>query len=377
MKTYNRRQFLRFSSAALAGAFALKTGAPNILANFQENRPFEMLALGDSIMWGLGLENKNKFSYLVKNWLETDVFKRNRTINLTVEAHSGASLEDVAEEGESNQSKTKYNGEFNSYSPTVFQQESNALEDYRKRKIAPESVNLILLNGGINDIKVSNLLNPLVPEDEIQADINRYFGDSMSRLLRKTRTDFPNALIVVTGYYPIISQKTELSEFERLLQLAPETRFLKTLSNVRGGKLSRMLGLSYSTETIRRYCAGRSDFWYDESNRALQKTVAKINGEKQAAQPILFAEVKFKSENCYAAPGTYLWKLTDDGQTDDELFAQRGKICSAKETIRERGVCQIGGIGHPNRAGARAYADAIIEQLKNAPITKTAVSGKA
>ena len=137
-----------------------------------------------------------------------------------------------------------------------------------------------------------------------------------------------------------------------------------------------MLGLSYSTETIRRYCSGRSDFWYDESNRALEKTVAKINAEKRAAQPILFAPVEFKSENCYAAPSTFLWKLIDDGRTDDELFAERAKICGAKDTIRERGVCQIGGIGHPNRAGAGAYADAIINRLKTAQITKQA-AGKA
>ena len=47
----------------------------------------QMLVLGDSIMWGQGLRDEEKFSSRVKCWLQE---KTNREVKLHVEAHSGA-----------------------------------------------------------------------------------------------------------------------------------------------------------------------------------------------------------------------------------------------------------------------------------------------
>src|SRR5882762_3721820 len=49
--------------------------------------PLHMLVVGDSIMWGQGLREEEKFTSRVKCWLQEKV---NREVKVHVEAHSGA-----------------------------------------------------------------------------------------------------------------------------------------------------------------------------------------------------------------------------------------------------------------------------------------------
>jgi len=48
-------------------------------------REFNMLVLGDSILWGQGLKEKNKSWYLVKTWLQTNGHR----VRERIEAHAG------------------------------------------------------------------------------------------------------------------------------------------------------------------------------------------------------------------------------------------------------------------------------------------------
>ncbi|NJM53676.1 MAG: hypothetical protein HC846_09980 [Blastocatellia bacterium] len=85
MSNFSRRQFLK-SLGAMATLFvANRTG----LSFAQNSGDFEMLVVGDSVIWGQGLEEKDKTYTLIKNWLETELDKR---VNLKVKAHSGATI---------------------------------------------------------------------------------------------------------------------------------------------------------------------------------------------------------------------------------------------------------------------------------------------
>ena len=56
----------------------------------QDERPFHMLVLGDSILWGQGLKAEHKTWYHVKLWLEKNTGRR---VVERIEAHSGAMIE--------------------------------------------------------------------------------------------------------------------------------------------------------------------------------------------------------------------------------------------------------------------------------------------
>src|SRR6476659_2815415 len=62
--------------------------------SLKTKRPFRMLVLGDSVMWGQGLADEHKFTYLVRQWI---CAQRNNggcpdqtDVQIHIEAHSGA-----------------------------------------------------------------------------------------------------------------------------------------------------------------------------------------------------------------------------------------------------------------------------------------------
>ena len=55
-----------------------------------ELETLNMLVLGDSIMWGQGLRDRDKFWWRIRNWLQE---KTGRRVQERIEAHSGAAIE--------------------------------------------------------------------------------------------------------------------------------------------------------------------------------------------------------------------------------------------------------------------------------------------
>ncbi len=91
MEYFSRRKFIKqigaFSVLLLTGrnAFSL----PHFIEN---NKDFEMLVVGDSIVSGQGLREEDKFYTLTKNWLQHEVFQNKRKVKLKNYSHSGARL---------------------------------------------------------------------------------------------------------------------------------------------------------------------------------------------------------------------------------------------------------------------------------------------
>jgi hypothetical protein len=90
MKEYSRRQFLEHIGASAAFLMASRSvlSFPN-LSFSTDSKTFEMLVVGDSLISAQGLREQNKFYYLVKDWLQADVFGASRRVNLKVKAHVG------------------------------------------------------------------------------------------------------------------------------------------------------------------------------------------------------------------------------------------------------------------------------------------------
>jgi lysophospholipase L1-like esterase len=182
------------------------------------SRPLRMLALGDSVMWGQGLDEKNKFTYKLSDWL---CKQRNNgsclnqdDVQLHVEAHSGAiiSKEDDTDAQKEDKRFTrptaplKYLGEVNNHFPTIRAQVELAQRYYTANAIPLTDVDLILVNGGINDMNASRLLAFKLIGGNVPSKAKEFCEMQMTSLLKSVAKTFPSARIVVPGYLVLLRE---------------------------------------------------------------------------------------------------------------------------------------------------------------------------
>jgi lysophospholipase L1-like esterase len=341
--------------------------------------PLQMLVLGDSIMWGQGLREGEKFSSRVMCWLEE---RTDREVKVHVEAHSGAVLSAAAAVKLNFQAAS---GEVNLTTPTVNEQLDHSIQFYEEDRTSPS---LILLNGCINDVGVKSLLDASTLMDDLRARTRKSCGEDMYALLQRVRNNFPDSQVLVTSYYPIVSKLTDDNAFLRLL--------VKKLNSQRPE--ARRL----TDKEMRERLIGISDEWYKTSTASLREAVSKINASEPApasSSKGTFVEIQFGPEHVFAAPDTLLWNFmfastnvsgfaklvvllsfgTAAYKTNDHVRESRIKSCEQtfrkpkgiKEDKNQKNVrqdlfliCRYASLGHPNQVGALIYTEAIKGQLQ-------------
>jgi hypothetical protein len=340
-----------------------------VSADKSDERQFNLLVLGDSIPWGQGLKDEHKAWYLVKTWLEDT---GGRQVRERIEAHSGAVIGSVGDSA--GNPIPPLDGEVNRGLPSVNDQIENALRSYAD----PAKVDLVIVDGCINDLDTRRLLNAANTPDGILELAQQKCGPPVEAMLTRITTSFPNAHVIVTGYYPILSEKTSNDFFMRAL-----FKRLYTGSAPMDDKQLRARLVEMSRE------------WYQATNRMLAAATAKVDAQLEAKgsrQRALFAEVVFLPEHSFAAPQSRLWGFDASAirkllviltlgrvtlNTNDERRSQRSASCNdifrrpAGETKEQKkarqnriALCRLAAIGHPNRKGAQMYAEAIGKQLK-------------
>lgn len=394
MRTYGRRTFLRNSAmlgaAAAAGHILPGSFVRGAASNPAAQRPFELLVLGDSVMWGQGLEEGQKFYHITRRWLE-GVLDGRRVNAPKVKAHSGATI--LPKQGEGG----KCHGEVNFSSPTINAQLDEAAAEYADLK----SVDLVLLNGGINDVGAFNLVQPSFGELKARRGANDFCYVAMKALLRKAVRTFPNARVVVTGYFPLITLQTPPDMLLDLILLAiTDNENLDRVAREIFEAARRGLRLRPGqVGPILSHAARVSDVWYAESALALRRAVEEVNDElggvvrgancEQSggapvvpAPRVLFARPGFCAENGYGVEGTsYLFKLVkadrpfdrrdspiDRLRSNDELFEERAQWCgcdAAHKNNLEFKICQRAGTAHPNQKGAAEYGRVVQKALES------------
>lgn len=339
--------------------------------------PFHMLVLGDSIMWGQGLRESEKFSSRVQCFLEE---RTNRQVQVHVEAHSGAVITGASTDA---LTYTTSDGEVNLPAPTINEQLDNAVRFYRESEASPD---LVLMDGCINDIGVKNLLAVSTSLEDLRTRVGKSCRDDMSDLLLRIRQGFPHAYVVVTSYYPIASPLTADNAFLRLL--------VKKLNN------QRPEARHLSDKEMRQRLIGISDEWYKTSTSSLAEAVRKANAAGAANDPkVIFVEIEFGPEHVFAAPDTLLWNFkfastnasgfakvivwlsfgTAAYKPNDQVRESRFKSCEQtfkkpkgiKEDKQQKTnrkdlflICRYASLGHPNQMGALIYTEAIKGELR-------------
>ena len=362
MNEFSRRHFLGQVGAAAATLLAARNrSSAQILTR---DRPFEMLVVGDSHMSGQGLREENKFYYLVKEWLRTEVFDATREVRLNVKAHSGARIELHLDELSKMQKAgddifKPQHQEANLSQPSIRSQ----IDAARKEYTDANSVDLVMLSGGITDVLVANTINPFFSEKILRQLIRQHCNDGMFSLLKHATAVFPNAKIVVVGYFPIISTGSDVNKVSRYLFKA--VKFPHPVQFAFTNFASKQF-----MKVLRKKMADRSRLWVAESNRAYRDAVARVNSDLGESR-VIFVESPISEARCFGTERPLLWDTDKDNLPADERYAERKEMCSevfselkhyhyGKMSIR---MCELAAIGHPNVEGAKATADAIKQKL--------------
>ncbi len=372
MTNFSRRQFLKQFGAFSAGFFTVRNVFPSF--NLPETAaPFEFLVVGDSLIFGQGLQEEHKFYFLVKEWLEKEFFAGKRMVNLKTKAHSGATITLHDDEAEvlrkaNKPENTFYNPELSTGFPSIWAQLDSARAEYQN----PHAVNLVMLTGSIADIAVGNILNIFGSQKNFREQVPKYCFEKMFELLEHSAEIFPNALIAVVGYYPMVSKKSATQKvFNAILELYEFPRMTKPLLN---NPLTKPI-----LKIIRQKIINRSKFWAENSALELQKAVDRLNSKLGRRQAI-FIKSPITEENCFGTKKSLLWGMAKKGRSEDEIYDQRSAACRREladltknnEVDYSMRFCELAGIGHPNIEGSKTYAEAIKARL--APIFQNRTS---
>lgn len=293
--------------------------------------PIRIVTFGDSVPWGQGLPNDHKFDSLI----QAHLIAHGHPATLERHAHSGAVIGFHPTAGDTAP------GEVPVTRPTVSEQV--AAFDH-----SPETVDIVLVNGGINDVGVANILNPFAIIPPLSARIESACHDRMLALLHQLRPVFskPTCRILVTGYYTILSEQSDplhVPDFLRMFGIAAPPLPV-------GGIFLDPF-------------AGRCRQFFTESTIHLQAAVAETGDPR-----IRFVPSGFTDDNAIFVPGTsLLWGLDPFLNPEDPIADQRRPQCDLAfpEPIDflRREQCHRASAGHPNFAGARQYADQLLAAL--------------
>lgn len=361
--TISRREFLR----AFAIAGAVTTVGRAMPFDLGSAGPFEFLVVGDSLIFGQGLLEKDKIYTHIAEWLRTSAPGAPQRVNLKMKAHSGSTLKFHANEAEAYRKAGReetyyYKPEVNVSFPSTWKQIEVAAEEYKTE--GKSGADLIVLSGSITDITVAKVLDPKGDDELLKRQVKQYSHDDMLEVLHHAARLHPETVIAVIGYFPMVSpQSDDTRLFNSWLEAQGTPRFKKWLMN---NPIMRKLVF----QKIGDKAVHRARLYLELSNTHLQAAIDDFN--KQFDRPrAVFIKSPLTEENAVEAPNTLVFRMLKNGIPEDPVYLERKVDCdqALTELKRTTGLdypiryCEVAGVGHPNPAGARKYADAVIAAL--------------
>ncbi len=326
-------------------AVLLSTGQPSNALNVAV-ATCRVVVIGDSVLWGEGLPAGPpavKISDRVREAVAQRVGATSTFVDLL--AHCGATIAGGT-------GAAAASSEIPDNFPTITTQLA-AIAD-------PTNVDLVVVNGGINDVGVPTILDPATSSATLAGEIAKKLGTPMAALLTSTITTCPNAQIVVTPYYPILSS-------------ASDTLLIPLLV----GFLSPLAGIVTAVEMSK--VVANCEQFFAESTAALEAAEKAANAAAPATPPtgllatggprVKLAAPRFTKANATLAPEAWLFGIEASGATQDPMAAVRRGVCSTIGSVSERLLCDYASVGHPNPVGAQRYAEAVMRALVTQAVT--------
>jgi lysophospholipase L1-like esterase len=287
-----------------------------------------LLVMGDSVVWGQGLVEEHKTASILARHLGAE---------MQMLAHAGAKI-GIRD----SYTVTMPSGEVPCFFPTILQQLDGFTGD-------PTAVKWVLMNGGINDVEVQRVFNPMVPQFELELHTRNYCGRDLLTLLQQVASRFVDARVLVLGYYPALSHQSLPRGVEAMFQL------------VYGVKFAPLFDAGLFRHEIVEHCLR---FWR-LSTGLLRGAVEQVNRAAGTTRAI-FVDSGMDEANAAHASQSLLWELdlTHPNQAPDEVVAERRAACElvgAGELQKQQ--CLLSAVGHPNVAGAAKMAELCIRAV--------------
>jgi lysophospholipase L1-like esterase len=287
-----------------------------------------LLAIGDSVIWGQGLAEEHKTATIVAHHVGA-------TVHML--AHAGAKI-GIRD----SYTVTMPSGEIPCFFPTILQQVQGFAGD-------ASAVEWVLMDGGINDVEIQRVFNPMVPLYELELHTRNHCGRDFLALLRHAKRKFKRAQILVLGYYPGVSHLSRPEGVEAFYSLVHGVQF----APVAEPELFR--------NEIVEHCLR---FW-KLSNGLLRGAVEHVNRES-GRQRAIFVDSGMTESNAAYAPESFLWELDLRHPEDapDEVAQARRAACElvGAGPLQQR-QCRLSSAGHPNVAGAARMAEQCIQAI--------------
>lgn len=296
--------------------------------------------IGDSVAWGQGLVDSHKYANQIAALAGVS-----SPTDLCMCAHSGAVI------GPTTATTTAVNPEVPEAIPTVLSQLSSIT--------SPATIDLLLINGGINDVSINEILNPLTDLNDLRIATKQACYAGMKSLLAtaaKICTQ-PTCQFAVTGYYPIISPLSDpLSVSEDAL-----VHLLGIFNN------GFPLGLAKADQNLMALAlsARAIQFWQD-SEKFLAQAVTESAMQLNLPGRLFFVSTGFNEANALFTDNSLLFGFGPDLAPQDEVIAQRTAACNRQYSPFDpasRVMCYHASVGHPNVAGSLALSTAIAKTL--------------
>ncbi|MEF8812999.1 MAG: hypothetical protein V5A55_04175 [Halovenus sp.] len=202
-----------------------------------------------------------------------------------------------------------------------------------------EDVDVLMLNGGTNDIELGWLNNPTrVLRPGIMNAVAKHCYHDQKTLLQKARQRFPNAIIFLVGYFPYASDWTWRKKAKAFL-------------SAKAGSIGNV-GAVVETATDNALNFARLQAHW------MRKAVSE-QARVDDGPGMVFVARGFGVVNAFDAPEAWSWGAPAN-QTDD-TGQWREDACHAKHDSDDA-ACIQASIGHPNTPGCKQTADAIVDR---------------
>ena len=287
-----------------------------------------LLVIGDSVVWGQGLAFEHKTASILATHLG---------VEMEMLAHSGAKI-GIRD----SYTVTMPSAEVPCFFPTILQQ----LQEFNGD---PASVQWVLMNGGINDVEIQRVFNPMIPQYELELHIRNYCGRDLLAILQQATQKFPNARTLLLGYYPALSHQSRAEGVESLYSL------------VHGVRFAPLFHADLFRNQLVEHCLR---FW-KLSTGLFRSAVAHVNRET-GSQRAIFVDSGLEEANAAYAPQSLLWECESDDpdRAPDEAVAERRiayELVGAGDLQKNQVL--LSAVGHPNIAGAARMAEQCVKAI--------------
>ena len=309
--------------------------------------PLFIVVIGDSIAWGSGLLESEKFSNRIAKWLEQSLHGQRQVVRIFC-ARAGARFGVPVSTDESRLCDNKVHANRQGKVPTIQQQVEMAVNTIRQQYASgPEHVELVLMTGGMSDVGLSTILDANVGVETLRNKTRDIYHSGLSGsdgLLEKTARVFSKAKLVYAGNYKLLSK---VSSAEVLMDIFPFHNRAESADELK---------------QIKQRLNDQSTVFFDESSKQVDLAISKLNPSEQSRVKFVLPEFNEvdslrRKKTGHSTKQLHALYTYNDVYEHDEMLTKRILIC--KGDI----FCDYASVGYPTRVGAAKYAKAIQKEI--------------